>query len=437
MFPTLPRPARGARRPWRASALLAGLGGAALLLGASALGPAVGSARAQQSCTTSHDKRAEPRLLPRPGELVTVTLEIGGDCPALERKADVVLVIDRSSSMASDGKLDGAKDAALAFIDDMDAALIHVGIVAFDDVVEVMQYLTDDKALLRQAIDDIQWDTGTNLVDSLDEGRRMLGTAGARPDASPVIVFMTDGRHSVRSPDITELDPVVAAVRAAGIETYAIGLGSDADPDVLRRIASDEDHYYDSPSPAELTEIYRRIAGRIAAQVVYKQATIVDEIPANMAYETGSARPAARYDAAARTLTWTLSDVSSAGATLRFQVRPQEAGVHPTNVRASADYEDGYGNRGQLTFPVPEVEVQEGGQCICRVTRNKVPQATIEWALANPSRVYGWQVLLDPGKPEQPPNPRRGCLDLQNRGIPFHPLFNSVVWRAGCLIGPE
>jgi hypothetical protein len=53
-------------------------------------------------------------------------------------------------------------------------------------------------------------------------------------------------------------------------------------------------------------------------------------------------------------------------------------------------------------------------------------------ALANPERYYGWQMPLDPGKPVSPANPRRECLSLTNVAMPYHPLWNPPIWRAGC-----
>jgi len=68
-------------------------------------------------------------------------------------------------------------------------------------------------------------------------------------------------------------------------------------------------------------------------------------------------------------------------------------------------------------------------------------------AAADPNNFYGWNLLMDEGKPgappyptpghDRPPNSRRTCLDLWNRNIRYHPLFNPPVWRAGCVIGPE
>lgn len=414
----------------------------AAAIGGATAAPAAqpGSARAQASaCAPAPGKTAAPASIPL-GESVTVTLTLGGTCPSRDVKADIALVIDRSSSMARDGKLEGAQRAAKAFVDAMDARFVQLGVIAFDDVVEVMAPLGSDKARLHQAIDDIRWNTGTNLVDSLDAARQMLGSAARRPDAAPVIVFMTDGNHSVSSPPIGQLDAVIAAVRAAAIETYAIGLGPDVDPSVLRRIASEPSKYYDSPSAEELTRIYLGIAGRIEARVLFQTVVVRDEVPANMVFEAGSARPfAPAVSADGRTLTWTLADVPTTGTAITYRLRPTEAGVHPTNVVAIASGVDGWGQPHELTFPVPRVEVlapPDPGQCICKIVRDRVPTDVIERALANPTAVLGWQLLLDPGKPDQPPNPRRACLDLRNRGIPFHPLFNRVLWRAGCVVGP-
>jgi hypothetical protein len=415
------------------------------------MAPRVAQAQADPpECSTVRDKTAAPSVINK-GELVTVTLTVGGVCPPREQKVDVVLVIDRSSSMGSGrgSKLQAAKDAALGFVRGVDTRLVHVGIIAFDDVIEEMAYLTDDVAVLERAINDIQGDVGTNLVDSLEAGRRMVTSAGARKDATKAIVFLTDGKHSEARPDISEIDRVIAQVRLDGIITYAVGLGSDADEATLRKIAGDPDRYFDSPTPAELADIFLQIAGRIEASVLFRQIDIRDEIPANMRYVPGSARPAAVWDPATRILQWKLADVPDTGATMRYQVEPLESGTHPTNVVASARYVDGFDHPGDILFPVPEVTVRqpEGALCVCRITRLKAPVPAIDFALAHPDRVWGWNLLSDPNKPgsppypepgyDWPPNPRRTCLDIWNRGIPYHPLFNSVVWRAGCLEGPS
>jgi Mg-chelatase subunit ChlD len=308
------------------------------------------------ACSAAPFKSAAPARI-RLGEQVTVALRVAGACPAREQKADVVLVIDRSSSMRQDDKLADAKAAATAFVDEMDTALVQVGIVAFDDEVDDVLDLSTDKNALRQAIASITLDRGTNLVDSLEAGRRMVTGPSARSDATPVIVFMTDGNHSSFSPRISALDAVIAAVRAAEIDTYAIGLGDDADDAVLRRIVSAPSNYYGDINGGQLADIYLQIAGRIEAGVLFETITIQDEVPANMRYLIGSAVPAAAWDAGRRVLTWTFDQVPEPGLSMTYRLEPLTTGTHPTNVRATADFRDGLGNDDTLRFPVPEVIV--------------------------------------------------------------------------------
>lgn len=419
------------------------------------------SARAQAptpACTSTVDKTAAPAQVKR-GEEVTVQLSISGSCPAQVRKADVVLVIDRSSSMnnlTASGitKISAAKQAARGFVDAMDPALVRVGLIVFSRDVEELSYLTNDQAKLRTAIDRFGTQTGTNLVDSLEAGYRMATSAGVRPDAQPILIFMTDGRHNEGngSPPESAIFPVIAKVHASGLVVHAIGLGQDSDIDepMLRQIAGDPSRFHRSASGDDLGAIFQGIAGIIKANVLFKTLTVVDRVPANMSYVLDSAEPKAAWDPAARTLTWSFTAVPDSGHLLRFRVRPQEVGRHPTNVEAVGTFRDGFDNEGSKVFPVPQVTVVEPevpGLCVCRITRLKAPQSVIDLALANPPSVMGWNLLQNPNKPgsppfptpghDWPPNPRRTCLDIQNRAVPFHPLFNSVIWRAGCLEGPD
>lgn len=70
--------------------------------------------------------------------------------------------------------------------------------------------------------------------------------------------------------------------------------------------------------------------------------------------------------------------------------------------------------------------------CVCQVTRRAVPPAVIADAVANPGSIAGWRQPLDPNKPEGPLNPPRECLGLQRATVPFHPMFNPLIWRVGC-----
>lgn len=436
-----------------AATLLLLAGAATVVLGAGQIASRQAYAQVVPDiCTVRVDKTAAPGTI-RLGETVTVTLEVEGTCPPRDTIADVVLVIDRSYSMRTD-KLDAAKAAALDFVNGVDLTFVQVAVVAISERPRVLQSLSSDRPTLLAAISAIAPETGTNLVDAFDLAARELTGALARPAADKVIVFMTDGRHR-SGPDISAIWPLHTAATAAGIEIYAIALGSDADRDLLRRIATDAGHFYDSPTPAELAAIYRQIAGRVLAPSLLKSARVTDRVPDNMDYVRGSGSPVEpTVSPDGKTLTWTLADVKEPGTSLHYQVRPRESGTWPTNVSADLIYTDGFDHDGSLPFPVPTVRVTNpsAGPCICRTLYlpwrvSAGDRARIlALAAAQPDRYYGWNLKADENKPGAPPypepgydagpNPRRTCLDLRNQNVPYHPWYNQPVWRAGCLVGP-
>ncbi len=61
-----------------------------------------------------------------------------------------------------------------------------------------------------------------------------------------------------------------------------------------------------------------------------------------------------------------------------------------------------------------------------------VPDPVIADALANPTKYYGWQQPNNPAVPPGPYNPLRQYLSLATVAKPYHPLFNNVIWKAGC-----
>lgn len=397
-----------------------------------------GNARAQDRCAATVDKFAEPARLPL-GDTVTVTLDVTGACPSRTVTADIMLVLDASQSMGWDGKIEAAKRAAKTFVSSMDPALVRVGLISFYSVAILEQPLTADQAAVSRAIDSVVIDRGTNLVDSMDLARREMTSAAVRPDANRVIVFITDGRHRVTQPPLSALDPVLAAVRLAGIEVFSIGIGNDHDIAVLQRMAASPNHYFVSPGAAELEDILRRVAGTVQAQVLFTSARVTDRLPANMRYVPGygtPVEPAVSPDG--RTLVWDLVNVREPGTRLAFRVRPDEVGRWPTNTSADLTYSDGFGEPGALQFPVPVVEVYAESQppaagCVCPFVRLRVPPEVIDAILANPSATYGWQIPLDPGKPPGPNNPPRRCLTLRNQALDYDPVWNRPIWRVGCI----
>jgi Mg-chelatase subunit ChlD len=224
---------------------------------------------------------------------------------------------------------------------------------------------------------------GTDIGEALALAGAELAGPRARAEAAPVIVLMTDGR-----PDAPNTARAAAqAARAAGATLYAIGLGDDVDVALLGELAGAADRVFAVPSEAELARVYTRIARRLATTTLLREITIEDELPPDMDYEADSAQPAATVvelppgagSGAGVTLRWTLRDVPPSGLRLTYRVLPRAAGLRPTNVIATGDYEDGLGFAGRVVFPVPRVRVAGDRQAYLPLAvQNRCPARRVD-----------------------------------------------------------
>ena len=299
-------------------------------------------------CEAVGDKRAAPPRVVL-GETVDVELSIEGACPRVRGDADIALVIDVSGSMIGE-KIDAAKAAARDFVDTIDFVDMRVALVAFNQAAVLAQPLTANPVNVAVAVDGLQAGGGTNIAVALDEARRELTGPRRRPSAASVVILLTDG-GSAAAPALQ----AAQLARLEGARIFTIGFGAGAAEDLLRQIASAPDDYAFAPDAAGLAAIYRRIAQRIVAQVLFSSVDVVDEIPTDMRYVTDSAEPPATFDGSR--LLWRLSDVPFAGTVLRYRLEPLQVGERPTNVFAVGEGVDGLGGPLRVDFPIPVVEV--------------------------------------------------------------------------------
>jgi Mg-chelatase subunit ChlD len=198
---------------------------------------------------------------PRPSALY-LPITLRERCTKDKRHADIVLLLDTSSSMAGP-KLAGAKAAAKVFVERLNLPADRAAIVAFSNEAHVAITLTADANALAAAIDGLEWRPGTRI----DRGLLLATEVLAGPDHlahnTPVIVLLTDGRQH-ESPELAE--QAATAARDSGILIYAIGLGSDVDGPFLERIAGEAGRYFYAPTEADLIEIYEQLAHDIPCQ---------------------------------------------------------------------------------------------------------------------------------------------------------------------------
>lgn len=185
----------------------------------------------------------------------------------------IILMIDRSGSMAQQGKMNAAKDAARSFISALRAE-DQLAIIAFSDAYEVIQEFTSNREELIQAVGPLRPDGATALYDSLIAAASL---GGAAPSARRQIILLTDGRDLRRAGDPQpasrqSLAQALDAIRLANIPVTAVGLGAeDATPGqdaidraVLEQIATASNgSYLAVPDPADLVRHYRELATQL------------------------------------------------------------------------------------------------------------------------------------------------------------------------------
>ncbi|MFQ5460622.1 MAG: VWA domain-containing protein, partial [Anaerolineae bacterium] len=207
--------------------------------------------------------RATATAVPRPVFLPVILWE---RCDPTVLSTDVALVIDISSSMEGPTRAGGrpkreaARRAALAFLDllgpDDQAAL-----VVFSEDARRLVPLGTDRRALRRALAELPRSRGTRIDAGLAMAVDVLTGPERNADHTPAILLLTDGRPTRSS----EADVRGAAARArrAGLTVFAIGLGGDVNPGLLRDVAGDPGRYYPAPRSDDLAGVYRRIAGVI------------------------------------------------------------------------------------------------------------------------------------------------------------------------------
>jgi hypothetical protein len=284
--------------------------------------------------TLTFRREASPPAL-MTGAETTVILALTGRqaalCVGQPQPVDVVLVLDSSSSMGRENKIDAAKDAARQFIARMDRQTDRVAIVSYTSSAVTYQSLTHDLAAAQQALQSFDANDNTVIWSGLSEAVARL--AERRPDASASIVLLSDGLDS--RPNDTER--LATEIKAQGICIYTISLGSDADRALMERIASLPSHHYVAPSAAALSVIYQAIRQRIAKSVATNILVFISWNQQALDLVDGSLSPAGVTNG--NHITWTVQSIAAGQEqAFSFRVRPLSPGTYPASLSAGVVY---------------------------------------------------------------------------------------------------
>lgn len=176
----------------------------------------------------------------------------GVSLPGLGCKTlDMMLVIDRSGSIDST-ELGQLKTSAKAFVDAVSPTPsgTHVGQSSFATAGTLDLHLNDNATTIKAAIDALVSVGATNLKEGIEKATGEVDNAHEheRPAVPDVMVVMTDGNPNVPGSTVAEAKAFGKAAadvaKAAGVEIFVVGIGSDVDATYLKTIASGDDHFF-------------------------------------------------------------------------------------------------------------------------------------------------------------------------------------------------
>jgi len=222
-----------------------------------------------------------------------------------------LLVIDVSGSMLQAGKLEAAKAAAKAYVDQMRPG-DQAGVLAFNTKVNYVQPVTADHAALAASIDNLNAQNDTAMYDALSAGSKTLKDVPGRK----AVIVLTDGLDNVSK--ITS-DQVVQDIGPSGLSISTIGLGdpgkmgvnSGLDEAGLRNLADRAGGAYGyANDPDSLQALYGRYARALQSE-----------------YRFTYTSPAALRDGTNRNLNVSLTTLQGSAASAEAKYNP--GGVLP------------------------------------------------------------------------------------------------------------
>ena len=197
----------------------------------------------------------------------------------------IVLVIDTSGSMRSNGRLTQAKAAAKAFVD-RKLPNDQLAIVTFSNEPRVAVNFTSDAAPLQAAIDGLQASGETALWDGVRTG---AGLFADRTDLLPYLVVLSDGADTVSASPAGE---AFGAARSAQAGVFSIALtgSGESDVDALRSLAdSTGGTFAETRDASQLGRIYEDLQGVLQNQYELSWTSAVQTPELAVTVKVGSA----------------------------------------------------------------------------------------------------------------------------------------------------
>jgi Ca-activated chloride channel family protein len=195
---------------------------------------------------------------------VTLALTLGADHipdQAIEghRPLDMVVVLDRSGSMAEAGKLTNARQAILGLLSRLSEA-DRFALVSYSDQVQrhggLLPMTPPNRAMLEGMVQGIQPSGATNLGAGLQEGIQLL-TEAVKSGRISRLILISDGLANRGVTDPAALGTMAAVAAERGYAVSSIGVGLDFNEHLMTTIADQgTGNYYFMESAAAFAQVF-------------------------------------------------------------------------------------------------------------------------------------------------------------------------------------
>lgn len=182
----------------------------------------------------------------------------------VKKQADVMLVIDVSGSMEEEGKLEQAKEAALAFLDGIDPNN-RVGLAVFSDDYRVSVPLANfetNRIQLEGAIRNLRPNGGTELFQAISQTVELMNDEDS-VDRIRAVVVLSDGADTGDSGfSLNDVARTISDSRSSlnPVIVIPVAYGSNADINALNTIARNSATRVVPGDPANITSVLEIIS---------------------------------------------------------------------------------------------------------------------------------------------------------------------------------
>ena len=225
--------------------------------------------------------------------------------------------------------------------------------------------LTDNVTDVKNTLDEMVADGGTDYTSALQEAYNMLASRG-ETDRPGYVVFISDGAPGKQGESIGDSDwdgsEQAQAIKDAGYQLYTIGIALDDEADdYLERLASDN-HYQNVTGTnyaSELEELLKEWAEEINTVPAGTDAVMTDTINTEaFEYVEGSAEASTGTISVDNgVVTWNIGDIPAETATATFKVKPivtpKQDTEYYTNTDVTLTYKDS--NDQEQTIPKGQI----------------------------------------------------------------------------------